>query len=407
MVSVPTSDKMMRTAVLVTILLCKFSTGQLPPQEESVGEGINDENSSTNEPPGGPPCQLCLDGSDPIGSGSPLENIFGVSNSLTCNDIISMANSGLEKKDCERMQLAAFQGGCCARTSFLDTPASFDRCRLCPGGEGPGFLAFKEIPMNEGSALDATGTATCSDLRQNTDVIVDLLQGYVQTPGECEDSVLRRSAGWCGCMGTSIECSMTCEGGAAVNMSVVHPLSGITCQDIDYQLALLSEAECPDKNLFLQFDPTLLCCPSTSASDAAASCALCADPQVLTPSKTIDTQAYGTVSCAAAQQAADLSVSDQMCTDLRMLFSNECCLETPTDESVATCALTCPDTGERPSDLLRQDPATGLSCNFLVAEYAKYTANQCANATDILGLDAVSFCCSQDNETIVFGTIFL
>jgi hypothetical protein len=385
------------TAVLSTIFLYVSGSptaAQLPPQEESVGDGNNNEDSITNAPQQeGTTCSLCLDGSNPIGSDSPFKNIFGLSNSLTCSGLMSMASSLMETSEtCERMQLAAFQGGCCAQSSFFNDPASFDRCRLCPRGEGAGFLPFKEIPLIAGSTtIDAT-VATCSDLRQNTGVIIDLLQGYVKDPGVCQDSVQRRTAGWCGCMGSAVECNLACEGGASVNMSALHPLTGVSCREIDYQIALLDAAECTDKSLFLQFDPTRLCCPSSN-NFTTTSCSLCTSRQGLTPFKTIQTDTYGTVTCADVQAATDLVVSDQICTDLRQQFSVECCLESPDDQSIATCALICPSTGELPADLLLQDPETGYSCNHLVAEYAKYTASECNNAMDILGFDAVAFCC--------------
>ncbi|KAL3906769.1 MAG: hypothetical protein SGARI_003849 [Bacillariaceae sp.] len=183
---VPVTTRTIWIATIAVVLLFDVAnqvSAQLPPQEESVGDNNennntageiieNDDEDSQQADKNDDTCLLCLDGSNPVASDVVFESVFGVPSNPTCNDVIATAAT-MEDSDetCEDLQLAAFQGGCCPRSSFFNTPSSFDRCPLCPEGEGPGFLPFKEIP---GSSTTSTGTeattpATCSDLRRNTD----------------------------------------------------------------------------------------------------------------------------------------------------------------------------------------------------------------------------------------------
>jgi hypothetical protein len=377
-----------------------LSSSSVTSAQDSPPPSELDTNLTAVDPNTTPSCSVCRDGSDPVASNTPFHDIFVTVNDYTCNDIIVAAASEVQGSDtCQHIQLAAFQGGCCSESSFFTNPELFEKCTICPKGEGPGFLAFQEVPqIHSSSSSPETGFSftTCGELSSSTNVITEFLQGYIKTPGECDNSLLRRSAGWCGCMGTSVECNL-CDG-KEIQMAQSHPLTGMTCRDIQYLATLLNSTECSNTSRFLNFDPEALCCPVAENNEEALStisCPLCTTQQGLTQGKIISTDSYGQVSCGDAQAAANLLASDQQCADLRRQFSSDCCVGTPADESVVTCQLTCPETGERPTDLLLQDEVTGYTCNFLVAEYAKFTASQCVNASSILGFDAESFCCGD------------
>jgi len=361
-------------------------------QQEQQQEEQNNQTSSSSPTS---PCSICLDGSQPISS-SDVPFAYSNNGGLTCNDVVSAASAVSEGTEtCQRMQLAGFQGGCCGESSYLVTPESFDRCPLCPQGEGVAFLPFKEIP---GTASSTTAPLLCSDLRTNTDAIIDHLQRYVKDPGLCEDTILRRSAAWCGCFGASIGCTL-CNGEILdqSSLSRTHPLTRMSCEEMVYQVALFDSDRCSDVTSFLQFDPNALCCPLSEIGTTTIPCPLCTEQQEFIVDNTITTVSYGDVTCGDAQAAANLLTSDQVCTDLRLEFSNQCCLETTAHNSSGSssaCALICPDTGEGPKDLFLTDPVTGFSCDFWVSEYAKLTASQCVDAPYVFGFDAVSFCCN-------------
>lgn len=385
---------------LVIIIVAQDASSSLAEVDVTVNETSPVEDSNNIDQP---ICSVCLDGSDSTDSDTSFQDFFGAVNSWTCNDVI-LASSSSEQgaSGCESTQLAALQGGCCTPSSFFAEPASFDRCQLCPKGEGPSFLAFKEIPPLVSSSSTSSSFVTCGDLQSNPDVLAEFVQNYIESPGFCGDSLLRRSAGWCGCMGTSVECNL-CDG-KEINMAQEHPLMCITCRDLQYHVALLNATQCSDVDRYLNFDPQALCCPNNNNADTAPSktisCPLCSNQEGLNQCKVVSMERYGKVSCGNVQAAANLLTSDQECTSLRQETSNECCVDTPSEESVATCELTCPETGQRPSNLLLEDVQSGNSCNYLVSEYAKFTASQCLNATNILGMDAVSLCCSNNDTTV-------
>jgi hypothetical protein len=368
----------------------------------SSNNNNSEEKESTTAPPIDLPqeddstCSVCIDGSEPVSSDTPFTNT--ATTSLTCNDLIATASTVTEgSKACEEIQLAGFQGNCCEDTSYLVTPESFDRCALCPNGGT--FLPFKEIPTKSGTAV------MCSDLTTNTDIIAEFLRNYIESPGDCEDTALRRSAAWCGCAGTTIECELSCGGGNPIDVEQTHPLTGMSCQEIIFQFASLTNEQCPNVGMYLQFDPVALCCPSSdieSDSDSSLiSCPLCANTQVFASNKIVISEEFGEVTCGDAQSAANLLLSDQACTDHRQTFSQSCCFASPADdELVPRCELKCPTTGETPTDLSREDPGMGYSCNDLLVEYSNLTAEQCSNASSIIGFDAVSFCCDniEDDE---------
>ncbi|KAG7338932.1 hypothetical protein IV203_002661 [Nitzschia inconspicua] len=358
-------------------------TAQDTPSPDDVDETTTDIDGNES------PCSVCRDGSEPNSTDIPFRDALGVTIGLTCEDIIVTASSEQQGSErCHSLQLAAFQGGCCSQSSYLDESNPFDRCALCPNGEGVGFLAFKEIPPIERIKIGMT----CSDVLSDTNVITEFLQVYLQTPGSCDDTLLRRTAGWCGCIRTTVECDL-CSG-KEIMMSRMHPLSGVTCHDLQYKVSWFNTTQCADAGTLLKFDPEALCCPNSNEAEVSStiSCPLCTDQQGLTSDKIVSTEAYGEVTCGNAQAAADLLISDLVCTELREEFSTECCVSA--SESLPTCEFTCPETGERPPNLLLQDEVTGYSCSYLVAEYAKFTASQCGDATNMLGFDAVTLCCN-------------
>jgi hypothetical protein len=320
-------------------------------------------------------CPVCVDGTTPSITFQQEPTL--VRQSLNCNNIVRSAGNITDptSSDCQWVQLAAFQGGCC--DNFIT-----DRCTLCPNG-GTALNSWKEIPMSSSPSV-----VDCEGLETNETVQYEFLKSYHTTPGICESTRLRRSAGWCGCEDVAIECDM-CNG-MLFEPNKEHVLTGITCYELAYELSLLTADECPNAaDQIGGFDPSALCCgvppPNT--------CPLCAASQEVIPDRILTTPSYGDVTCADLQEAATLIPTDDSCQSLRSETAGLCCLNLPEPGTMPLCEFQCPDTGLPPPDLMKRDPVTGHSCDSLSTAYRQLNQDQCLDAVSILGFDAPAFCC--------------
>jgi hypothetical protein len=355
-------------------------------------------------------CSVCVDGTEPslsndtILTQSSASDGDGDGDGLSCDSIVTSARSAENNTlSCDLLQLAAFQGDCCP-TFFSDA------CTLCPGG---GIEAFPVFPMKEVPAQvllngELVGDVNCNDLTRNETIQLEFVKEFDTSPGVCDDTLLRRSAGWCGCEGVDVECVL-CDGDEVLEKR--HLLTGTPCSQIAYEVALLSTDTCPDAPAKFGFDPSALCCPNVEAPNT---CQLCSDRQQFIPDRTLMLETYGQVTCADVREAATMIATDSDCQALRQDIANMCCLilPEPTTQPVE-CDLTCPD-GALPPDPFKKDPVTGNSCESLATKFTKLSADECPNADTILGFDAHAFCCpgvelpkecalcSQDDQSLLY-----
>jgi hypothetical protein len=147
-------------------------------------------------------------------------------------------------------------------------------------------------------------------------------------------------------MNTSIECKL-CSGGDIL-FDQKHPLTGMSCRELEFQVSLFHAEECSTASSFLQFDPNLLCCSNNNPENptSAIPCPICIDQQTLGADQIVATEAYGEISCLDAQLAANLLTSEQICTDFRQQFSDSCCVDLPNDGVGSDASdLTTPSSG--------------------------------------------------------------
>jgi hypothetical protein len=128
------------------------------------------------------PCPLCGDGSNNVTD--EYSSQFG---GVGCNTFVDSANSVAEGSlECELLQLAAFQGECC-ETYYND-----HQCMMCPSGNSGIAYPPRHVPSPHPES-DLTNV-NCNDLQTNATVQLEFLLQYFETPGVCNDTLLRRSA---------------------------------------------------------------------------------------------------------------------------------------------------------------------------------------------------------------------
>jgi hypothetical protein len=290
------------------------------------------------------------------------------------------------------------------------------KCTVCPGGDKSELSWTQEIP-NPGRN-NITSIQTCYDLVTNPTAYQQsfLFVGQAEDDDHeyCADSILRRSAAWCFCEGTAMECSL-CDGELTPSQleSIVHPLTGTSCQYYAYQTSLLSVNECPLTATFLSLDVSALCC-GTPPPNSCSICGVGDDGttiQLLDElanndiSSTTNLAAYGdSISCSQAQQAASFLPNPETCEkfleDLggATAVASSCCQGTSTTTTTPTlpnCELICYNTGLPPVQMDRMDPVTGHDCQSLSQRWSQFSPEECPTAAQIIGFDAVSFCCDS------------
>lgn len=145
-----------------------------------------------------------------------------------CTELIERASTTIARTPmCAESQLELFQQGCC-------TQPPRDRCTLCPDGRS--FSGSNVVPNFQ----PTDGDFSCADL--NADVAY---LDYLFESGTCDDTLLRRSAAWCGCPGVERKCSLCPNGERPRNPTLVDPVYyGWDCDTFDFVSSYFSENEC-------------------------------------------------------------------------------------------------------------------------------------------------------------------
>lgn len=326
-------------------------------------------------------CLLCLDGSTPLGTEDLLdEGRFG--SGVSCASLLEGA-AGLLECDSEEffvLQLTLIQANCCP-------VGSGSRCTLCPD-DVSSEIAFpsRSLPSPSDKLVDVS----CSDLVENETVQTEFLADFVGEPGVCENTLVRRAAGYCGCPTIDLQCDL-CNGGELIP-DEEFALTNTPCSEIAFEVALLPPGQCQQAtNDLAGFDTAALCCENIERPNQ---CSLCSSQEQLVPVRAVTTQAYGEVTCAELQDAATLTTTDSACQWLQDEAGGTCCMQRP--EGGTTCELTCPD-GSLPPDPSKRDPVSGHSCQDLALEYAQFSSDECDKdaISSTIGFDAVAFCCPR------------
>jgi hypothetical protein len=196
-------------------------------------------------------CEPCGDGEIPSNEGR--------CPSLTRKSSSLMAQTPM----CIEIQLELFQQGCCEQPPR-------DRCTLCP--DGSSFMGSSVVP----NFSPNEGDFSCADL--NSDVAY---LDYLFESGVCDDTLLRRSASWCGCPGVQRTCSLCSNGERPPNPTLIDPVYyGWDCDTFDFVSSYFSEGECMGLvNSIFEFDAPSFCgCSNSQIPDV---CDLCPPGQMI------------------------------------------------------------------------------------------------------------------------------
>jgi len=190
-------------------------------------------------------CEPCSDGTIPSNNNKEEDS--------ACQDLVEQSYSLIAwTPTCADLQLELFQKGCCG-----EQPPR-ERCTICP--DGSSFLGERVVPNfnpNEGDF-------SCTDL--NSDV---KFLDYLFESGTCSDTLLRRSAVWCGCPGIERQCSLCPNGQPPPDPMLVDPVYyGWDCHTFDFVSSYFSSEECVDMvNTIFEFDAPSYCgCSSSEES---------------------------------------------------------------------------------------------------------------------------------------------
>ncbi|KAG7372762.1 hypothetical protein IV203_018905 [Nitzschia inconspicua] len=199
-------------------------------------------------------CQPCLKNSATIEQQEGCQELF---------DASILLDAGTT--DCLNAQLRNYQHGCCE-----EPPRS---CTICPNGS----------PYNPNAIIPSfdphSGAITCADMNVDSTYL-----DYIFRQGDCSDTLLQRSASWCGCRQTERSCYLCPDGSRPPNPNLVDPVYyGWTCAAFDLVSSYFSQEECqglvPD---ILEFDAPSWCgCPNSPIPQI---CRLCPEGhQVVRP----------------------------------------------------------------------------------------------------------------------------
>lgn len=184
----------------------------------------------------------------------------------TCSTLSAaamMLRSGTQ--ECTEKRLELFQSDCC-------TQPPLDSCTLCPDGRVNIMASLIVVPNFEPLEQDMT----CANIPWDGSFLESLFE-----TGTCDDTMLRRSAAWCGCSGVSRQCSLCPNGERPPNPSLIDPVYyGWDCDTFDYVSSFFSTEECSGLvDTIFEFDAPSYC----GCADAPIPniCHLCPDGQVL------------------------------------------------------------------------------------------------------------------------------
>jgi hypothetical protein len=202
------------------------------------------------------PCQPCVNG-DAV--------IVPEDDDGTCADLIFYPKTTLaaNTRECSASHLMNYQSFCCG-----EAPSGL--CTICP--DGAFFKANTVVPNFDPEGNDLT----CADI--NAD---DSFLDFLFEAGSCDDTLLQRSAAWCGCPGVSRECSLCPDGSRPPQQERVDKVYyGWNCAAFDFVSTYFKSDECVNlaESVF-EFDAASFCgCPDSPKPDI---CEFCPDGQEL------------------------------------------------------------------------------------------------------------------------------
>lgn len=257
---------------------------------------------------------------------------------ISCYDLYRQLENVYDNSSdkCKTIQLSAFQSKCCDETYVPDNV-----CTLCPSG-----LPYKTgivIPGSQGRR-----ELTCADITTEASFL-----DYIINPGQCSDTFLQRSAAWCQCPGTSVECTLCPDGIAPPNpYKKERVLFGWDCKSFEYVTSLLSKSECSMASELLEFDAAAFCCPNEFVSPPGV-CSLCSndddnstenhqqqDYSLFDPDKVVMTR-YGNLKCGDIEESLSMIPTKESCTTLKNEFDPSlCCSNIVASSSSSTVTAT-------------------------------------------------------------------
>lgn len=250
-------------------------------------------------------CSLC--GDRPI----PNDGLLHEKNGISCRSLfeeLTYMEGGTQ--ECDRIQLAAFQTGCCDEQYVPQ-----DVCSVCP--DGSPFRTSVSIPGSP-----ERRELTCADIATEGSFL-----DFFTTPGDCSDTFLQRSAAWCQCPGHEIECHLCPKGAAPTNLDKTeNVLYGWDCRSFQYVTALLNQGECSVAPKILDFDATAFCCEGVEPPNL---CDFCPEgEEIVNPAKTIATQ-YGFVKCGDIEESLRMIPTVGSCQFVKQALNPGMCCGIP------------------------------------------------------------------------------
>jgi hypothetical protein len=267
-------------------------------------------------------CNLC--GDRPIPNDGLLHEKHGISCRNLFDELTYMEGG---TQECDRIQLAAYQTGCCDEQYVPENV-----CSVCP--DGSPFRTSVSIPGSP-----ERRELTCADIPSEGSFL-----DFFTTPGDCSDTFLQRSAAWCQCPGHEVECHLCPKGAAPADLEKTeNVLYGWNCKSFQYVTALLKQGECAVSSHILDFDATAFCCEGVEPPDICDFCPV--GQEVVNPDKTIATQ-YGFVKCGDIEESLRMIPTPSSCDFVKQSINSDMCCGVPgassairTDFSLASSAI--------------------------------------------------------------------
>jgi hypothetical protein len=192
-----------------------------------------------------------------------------------CEELVratSLLNAGTT--DCLNAQLLNFQNSCCE-----EAPRS---CTICPNGSP--YNPDAVVPSFDPNA----GAISCADMNVDSSYL-----DYIFEEGDCADTLLQRSASWCGCQQVERSCYLCPDGSRPPNPNLVDPVYyGWSCAAFDFVSSFFSAHECPSLvDHIFEFDAPSWCgCPDSPIPEV---CRLCPEgQQVVNPRQVLGEGAF-------------------------------------------------------------------------------------------------------------------
>mmetsp|Transcript_48595 Transcript_48595/g.117531 ORF Transcript_48595/g.117531 Transcript_48595/m.117531 type:complete len:365 (+) Transcript_48595:170-1264(+) len=229
--------------------------------DRNSGSSIVSSSSTTSSSSAGY-CEPCLGDAIVVSDGGDDDD---EDEGGTCREMIDSTRTLLSHfPSCKNAQLRNYQSGCCG-----SGPPKHSPCTLCP--DGSSYDATKVVP----NLFDANGPSTmCADLN-----IDEQYLDYLFEEGDCSDTLLQRSASWCGCQNTDRQCYLCPDGSRPPNPALVEPVFyGWNCDSFDFVSSYFHHSECHDLavNIF-EFDAPSYC--GCQDSPIPQVCRLCPEGQ--------------------------------------------------------------------------------------------------------------------------------